>query len=197
MTIARSSQSKGLRPAELSRADGTPFSLGSLSQALRLMSFRRKRSATTVADCDLEKVRVFYAALGPGFPASAQSIFGNDEANEGVDGANAADEWCVFHGGRPVRSLSATDLTNDELFAMPTDWELTRVHVRRLRGEVTRRGDHVTVEGHYCCRPHSSWDGVSYPFVHQWTLHAGRALRFENFLGSRELRRMKPLEREV
>ena len=192
MTIARSSQSKCLRPAELSRADGTLRGLRSLCRALGFASFRRAQSATAVADCDLEKLRVFYAALGPGFPASALSIFGNGEANEGVDGANAGGEWCVVHGGRPVRSLSAADLTNDELFAMPTDWELTRVHVRRLRGEVTRRGDHVMVEGDYCCRSHGAWDGFSYPFVHQWTLHLGRALRFENFISSRELRRMDP-----
>ena len=52
----------------------------------------------------------------------------------------------------------------------------------------------VTVQGHLYCRPRGSWDNERLPFLHTWTMCAGRALRFESFLDDLELRRHGRLE---
>ncbi len=150
------------------------------------MRIGRLRKAT-VDEADLERLRVFYAALGPGFPIEALSVFEGEQAAHDED-------WCLRLRGRTLRCFGAEELSNDELFVMPPNWEVTRVVVRDLRGSLTKRGEVVSVTGHFYCRPHGSWGNERLPFLHLWTMCAGRALHFESFLDGVELRRKSHLE---
>jgi hypothetical protein len=136
---------------------------------------------------DLEQLRVLYASLGPGFPAQAQRVFDGDGA--GGDGS-----WCFAYNGRRLRCLAAPELSNYELFALPPDWELMHVVVSSLTGRLTSRGELLNAIGYLYCRPRGSWESVRLPFMHLWTMCAGRALRYESILDGIELRRAQRLE---
>ncbi len=147
---------------------------------LAIMS-RRLRNGGAVDEVDLERLRVLYAALGPGFPAAALAVFTGE--------ATAGDDWCVSYRGRTQRCLPAGELSNDELFVLPPRWEVMRVVVHALKGKPTKRGDVVSVSGYFYCRPRGSWTNERIPFLHLWTMCAGQALRFDSFLDEIELRR--------
>ncbi len=128
-----------------------------------------------MADDDLEQLRNAYAALGPGFPREALTLFDQGGAEGG--------EWCVKVYGRTWRCLNASELQSTDLFALPSTWELTRAEVVRLR---YKRG-FATVTGLMYCRPRGSWENVRMPLLHVWTMCFGKALRFQNILDDFEL----------
>jgi hypothetical protein len=76
----------------------------------------------------------------------------------------------------------------------PGNWELTHVDLDALEGELTKRGDLLRASGHLCCRPRGSWANERFPFLHLWTMCAGRALAFRSYLDGRELRRSAALD---
>jgi hypothetical protein len=141
----------------------------------------------TSDDADLNALRDLYGALGPGFPLEAQRVFEGDQQSE-------RDEWCIGLRGRMLRCFDADELSSDEIFGLPAKWELTKVEVYKLRGRLTKSGDVVKVMGHLHCRPRGSWDSERFPFLHLWTMCAGRALRLESFFDGLELRRKGVLE---
>jgi hypothetical protein len=156
--------------------------------------FGRPRKA--VDEADLEGLKGFYDALGLGFPLQALRIFGGD-TDGGGDGGGAEDAggsggqgaWCLRHLGRTLRCVNANDLSNRELFVLPEAWEVIRVVAHRLAGRQTKRGDQITVGGDLYCRPHGTWENMRIPFLHTWTMCAGKALLFENLLDATDLRR--------
>jgi hypothetical protein len=132
-----------------------------------------------VADEELEQLRNAYRALGPGFPAEAQSLFSEDAEADGGD-------WCVKVFGKTSRCLRASELATTDLFALPGTWEVTRAEVRRL----TYKRGIATVTGFMYCRPRGSWENMRIPLLHVWTMRLGKALRFENLLDGIELSRV-------
>jgi hypothetical protein len=130
-----------------------------------------------VAD-NLDQLRSAYHALGPGFSTEARELF---------DHPTEADHAAWRLRGSHVRSrlLSATELVTDDLFAVPATWEITRVVPDRM----DERGNTVTVTGHMYCRPKGSWETVSLPFMHRWTMCRGRVLNLRSFLDGIELSR--------
>jgi hypothetical protein len=137
-------------------------------------------------EVDLEAVRNLYAALGPGFAFEARRVFEGDTPS-------ADEEWCVGDNGFGAGCFPVSELSGDRLFRLPEHWELTRVAVYKLKGRLTRRGDVVRVKGHLHCRLRGDWDVERFPFIHMWTMCAGKALSFESFLDGLELRRRSPL----
>jgi hypothetical protein len=133
-------------------------------------------------EADLEQLRALYASLGPGFPPQAQRVFAGEEAND--------ESWCLGHNGWQLRCLPALELSNNELFSLPPGWELMRVDIFSLTGKLTSRGELLNVSGHLYCRPRGSWETMRLPFLHLWTMCAGRALSFQSFLDGVELRRV-------
>jgi hypothetical protein len=131
-------------------------------------------------EADLERLRELYAALGPGFPAEVVRVFADEETS--ADGG-----WCLSYNGRRERCLPTTELSNHELFAMPPTWELIGVTVSRLSGRLTKRGEQLDAAGHLFCRPRGAWETMRLPFLHHWTLCAGKLLRFESLLDGIEL----------
>ncbi len=131
-----------------------------------------------MADEELEQLRNVYSALGPGFPAEALSLFGEDAGADGQD-------WCVKVFGRTSRYLRASEIASTDLFALPGTWEVMRAEVRRL----TYKRGVATVTGLMYCRPRGSWENVRVPLLHVWTMRLGKALRFENLLDGIELSR--------
>jgi len=130
----------------------------------------------------LEGLRSFYDALGLGFPLEGRVLFGDDEGERNA--------WRVVQRGHRLGYVAASDVSNDELFALPAGWEITRVAVHTFESRHTSGGDTVTVGGHLYCRPRGRWGNERFPFLHIWTMCAGRALRFEDFLERVELKRM-------
>jgi len=143
--------------------------------------WRRLRQHREPEEADLAALRSLYAALGPGFPPEALNVFL-------PDGASYAEEWCV-HGRRVPSCAPAADLSNHMLFGMPPSWELTRVELRVLEGGFTKRGDRLKAGGFFFCRPRGTWHSERLPFLHFWTMCAGKVLLFESFLEEFELRR--------
>jgi len=154
-----------------------------------------RRPDNDADETDLEALRALYAALGPGLPIEVARVFAGD-------GSAASEQW----EGRVRRSrglilttqrwqhLDDGPITPAGLFLLPPAWELTRSELARLSGELTKRGDLLSAEGTFYCRPRGSWDTDPLPFLHLWTMCAGRALRFESFLDGLELRRVGHLE---
>ena len=141
---------------------------------------------TSFDDDALERLEKLYDALGLGFPPEGLVLFGGDTSELGV--------WSVSRRGRKLGYVSSSEVSNDELFALPPAWEIMRVVVHTVGSEHTRRGDVVSVAGHLYCRPRGSWASERFPFLHIWTMCAGRALRFEDFLDGVELKRTSRLE---
>jgi hypothetical protein len=141
-------------------------------------------------EADLEALREFYAALGPGLPPAVERVFSGD-------GWPQSARWQAgLRRGRgralaPLswRRLASDDLTPERLFLLPPGWELTRAALARLGGLLSRKGDLLSAQGTYYCRPCGSWNTEALPFVHFWTMCGGRALRFANYLDGLELRR--------
>jgi hypothetical protein len=139
-------------------------------------------------DVDLEALRGLYAALGPGFAFEARQVFEGEDRSDG-------EEWCAGLNGFRVGCLAVSDLSGERLFMLPEKWELTRVAVQQLKGRLTKRGDVVKVRGYLYCRLRGDWDVEQFPFLHMWTMCAGKAIRLESFFDGLELRRSAPLAR--
>ena len=146
-----------------------------------------ERAHTDMVPGEVEGLRAFYDALGLGFPLEGRTLFGDDDVFE-------PDVWRVTQRGHRLGSVGAGEISNDELFALPAGWEITRVVAHTFDSRHTRRGDVVTVGGHLYCRPRGRWGNERFPFLHIWTMCAGRALRFEDFLERVELKRMSRVE---
>ncbi len=147
---------------------------------------RRRRQPPGMAPAvlaDLAQLRLFYGALGLGFPAGGNALFGVQEDAE----------WHVTWRGRIRRCLSAQELVAEDLFHLPWRWELMRVRLYEYYGRLTRHGEFVCVSGSVCSRPHGDWQHDQFPFVHQWTLKDGRALRLQSPLSESQLVRVSPL----
>jgi hypothetical protein len=145
---------------------------------------------------DLAALQGLYSALGPGLPIEVERVFAGD-------GAPGSGEWCARHRGRGLvlapqsrwRCFFADeDLSAERLFSLPPGWELTRARLTKLQGERTRRGDQLSAQGTFFCRLRGSPATDPLPFLHLWTMCAGRALRFESYLDGLELRRARVLE---
>jgi hypothetical protein len=137
---------------------------------------------------DLERLRRLYAALGPGFASEVLGVFADGEAP-----AAQGNAWCLRYNGHLERCLPTLELSNHELFAMPPAWEVMRVTVSRLGGRLTKHGEQFDVAGQLFCRPRGTWETMRLPFMHLWTIRAGRVLRFESLLDGIELRRVGSL----
>ncbi len=150
--------------------------------------FRRqaREAASAPASETVEALRALYHGLGPGFPTEAVRLF--DQSGPGQSGPGRAD-WCLRHNGRLLRCLSAGELGSSDLFSLPPSWEVMRVVVNNLMP----RRDVVTVTGAVYCRPRGTWEAVRLPLLHIWTMRAGKALRFENYLDGIELSRVGAL----
>jgi hypothetical protein len=150
-----------------------------------------RRQDSLADETDLEALRELYASLGPGLPLEVARVFGGD-------GSPASEQWYVrVRRGRgailaPQRwhRVAVDDLTSARLFLLPPAWEFTRAALSELHGELTRRGDLLSAQGTFYCRPRGSWDADPLPFLHLWTMCAGRALRFESYLEGLEMRRV-------
>ena len=134
----------------------------------------------------LERLRSAYRALGPGFPPEAVALF----AYGGDDGGGA---WYRLAPRGQRRRLATAEMTSNDLFSMPPNWEVMRVELRRLNA---RRGL-VTASGFMRCRPRGTWENLRIPFLHTWTMRDGKALTFQNFLDSIELRRADERDRRA
>jgi ketosteroid isomerase-like protein len=144
---------------------------------------RHARESTRAApDENVERLRAMYHALGPGFPAEALLLFDQESESDRAG-------WCLRQNGHVLRWLSAGELANDDLFSMPGSWEVMRVVVH----SVMPKRDIVTVTGAVYCRPRGSWETMRLPLLHIWTMRAGKALRFENYLDGLELSRVDGL----
>ena len=130
---------------------------------------------------------MLYAFLGPGFPPQVLRVFASEAEREG-------ESWCLAYNGWQLRCLAALDLSNNELFALPPGWELMRVDIAKLTGKLTSHGEVLNVAGFFYCRPHGAWEDMGFPFLHLWTMCAGRALRFQSFFDGIELQRVGRLE---
>lgn len=146
-----------------------------------------ERAQADMVPEDVEGLRAFYDALGLGFPLEGRALFGGGDAF-------APDSWSVVQRGRRLGYVDASEISNDELFALPAGWEITRVAVHTFESRHTGRGEVVTVGGHLYCRPRGRWGNERFPFLHIWTMCAGRALRFEDFLERVELKRLSRVE---
>ena len=51
------------------------------------------------------------------------------------------------------------------------------------------RGDRVVVMGHIRCRPRGSWDVMSVPFAHIWTVARGKVVSVLSYLDGIEIER--------
>jgi hypothetical protein len=156
---------------------------------------KRRLHSTEPDEADLEALRELYGALGPGLPPELVRVFSGD-------GSPESEQWHArLRRGRGLllmpprrRCLASSDLTPERLFQLPPGWELTRTALARLGGKLSGRGDLLSAQGTYYCRPRGSWSTDALPFVHLWTMWAGRALRFASYLDGFELRRAGPLE---
>lgn len=145
-------------------------------------------------ETDLEALREFYAALGPGLRPEVERVFAGD-------GSPGSVQWqgCLHRGRGLVlaplrwRRLTSDGLTPERLFLLPPGWELTRAALAKLDGTLGKKGDLLSAQGTYYCRPRGSWANDPLPFVHLWTMCAGRALRFASYLDGLELRRDQTL----
>lgn len=137
-------------------------------------------------EVNLEALRSFYAALGPGFALQARRVF------EGAD-SSAEEQWCAGINGLRVGCFDVSSLSSDRLFVLPRYWELTRVTVDKVVGRQTKRGYVVRVKGHFYCRVRGDSDVEEFPFLHMWTMLGGRALRLESFFDGLEFRRTASL----
>ncbi|HMK91899.1 MAG TPA: hypothetical protein VK576_02775 [Thermoleophilia bacterium] len=146
-------------------------------------------------EADLEALRELYASLGPGYPLEVARVFAGD-------GSATSEQWDARtrRGRGPFvvpqrwRRVAGDDLSSGSLFLLPPGWELTRAELSELQGELTRRGDLLSAEGTFYCRLRGGWHTDPLPFLHLWTMCAGRALRFESYLEGLELRRAGRLE---
>ena len=132
-------------------------------------------------EANVDGIRGLYNALGLGFPPAARRVFGAD------DGGGRG-SWCLRHLGRTVRCLRSPDLSNSELFALPGTWEVIRVVARSITGRSRDGFDRINVIGTLYCRPAGTWENISLPFQHAWTMRAGRALMFENLIDATVLK---------
>ena len=146
--------------------------------------FRRRdhKTASPPASETVEPLRALYHALGPGFPTEALRLFGQEPEPDRTG-------WCLRHNGHVMRCLSAGELGSSDLFSLPSSWEVMRVVVNNLMS----KRDIVTVTGAVYCRPRGTWEAVRLPLLHIWTMRAGKALRFENYLDGIELSRVGAL----
>jgi hypothetical protein len=142
----------------------------------------RKRASQDADETNLDALRDLYGALGPGFPLAVKRVFEGDTRLR-------TDEWQLRVQGLKRGSVVADDLSSGGLFSLPPRWELTRVAAERLQGRFTKDGDVIKARGHIYCRPTGGWESERFPFIHMWTMCAGKALRFESFFDGLELRR--------
>ena len=147
------------------------------------MGWRREKRVP-VDEANLSGIRSLYSALGLGFPPAVRRVFG-DEEGEGRR------PWCLRQLGRTVRCLKTPDLSNRELFQLPATWEVIRVVARSVTGRHKRGVDRINVIGTMYCRPAGTWENISLPFQHAWTMRGGRALLFENLIDATVLKRQE------
>ena len=132
-----------------------------------------------MADEELEQLRNAYRALGPGFPAEAQSLFSEDAEADGGrlvrqglgrDVALPARQRARHHGPlRPAGDLGGHARRGPAADLQARRRDRDRFHVLPARG---------------------SWENMRIPLLHVWTMRLGKALRFENLLDGIELSRV-------
>jgi ketosteroid isomerase-like protein len=126
----------------------------------------------------LTMLRDGYRAFGFGAPEAVLRLF-----DQHVPGREA--QWFV----RDVTSTTRyrpRDVVADDLFgSIPPHWQVVRVVPFRFEG----RGDRVVVTGHIRCRPRGSWDVMSVPFAHIWTVARGKVVSVLSYLDGIEIER--------
>jgi hypothetical protein len=143
----------------------------------------RRDKGVQVDTANVDGIRGLYSALGLGFPPAVRRVFeADDDENRG------SGSWCLRHLGRTVRCLRSPELSNSELFALPGTWEVVRVVARSISARSKHGLDRIDVTGTLYCRPAGTWENISLPFQHAWTMRAGRALVFENLIDATVLR---------
>lgn len=126
-------------------------------------------------------IRRGYAAFGLGAHHDVLAMFGQ------ADGQ--AERW-------QIRSLDSTrfhpacEVAAEDLFgAIPPQYEVIGVQPRHWR--LDGRGRRLTVMGHYRTRLRGSWDVLTLPFVHIWSITGGRVEGVLSLLDGIELRRLR------
>jgi len=126
----------------------------------------------------LRMLREGYRALGFGAPEAVLRLFDQHEPGREA-------QWVV----REVTSTAryrARDVVADDLFgSIPPHWQVVRVVPFRFQ----ERGDRLVVTGHIHCRPRGSWNVMSVPFAHIWTVARGKVVRVLSYLDGIEIER--------
>jgi hypothetical protein len=127
----------------------------------------------------LTVLRDGYRSLGFGAPRAVLRLFDQDEP-----GCEA--RWIVREVTSTAR-YQARDVVADDLFgSIPPHWQVVRVVPRRFQ----ERDNRVVVLGHIHCRPRGSWDVMSIPFAHIWTVVRGKVVSVLSYLDGIEIERV-------
>ncbi|HJW75642.1 MAG TPA: hypothetical protein VJ787_08235 [Thermoleophilia bacterium] len=126
----------------------------------------------------LDMLRAGYRALGFGAPEPVLRMF-----DQHLPGREA--RWVVRDVTSTARFRSR-DVVADDLFgSIPPHWQVVRVVPWRFED----KDDRVIVMGHIWCRPRGSWDVMSVPFGHIWTLALGKVVSVLSYLDGIEIER--------
>ena len=126
----------------------------------------------------LEMLREGYRSLGFGAPAAVLRLFDQD-----VPGREA--RWVVREVTSTAR-YGTREVVADDLFgSIPSHWQVVRVVPRRWQ----ESEDRVVVLGHIYCRPGGSWEVMSVPFAHIWTVVRGKVVSVLSYLDGIEIER--------
>jgi hypothetical protein len=127
----------------------------------------------------LAMLREGYRSLGFGAPLAVLRLFDQD-----VPGREA--RWIVREVTSTTR-YQAREVVADDLFgSIPPHWQVVRVVPRRW----DQSDDRLVVLGHIHCRPRGSWDVMSVPFAHIWTIVRGRVVSVLSYLDGVEIERV-------
>jgi ketosteroid isomerase-like protein len=131
-----------------------------------------------VDDETLRVLREGYRAIGFGAPEAVLRLF-----DQHVPGREA--RWTVREVTSTTR-YGTREIVADDLFgSLPAHWQV--IGVEPMRFESHR--DSVVVMGHYKCRPRGSWEVMSVPFAHIWTVACGKIVRVLSYLDGIEIER--------
>ena len=132
---------------------------------------------TEVDEGAVERVRAAYEALGPGFPRQVAELFEQEGDDDGM--------WRRLAPRGQRRLIEAGELASEDLFSLPSGWEVMRVELRQL----SARRDLISAGGFLFCRPRGTWENIRVPFLHNWALCRDKVLTFQSVLDEIELRR--------
>ncbi len=127
----------------------------------------------------LAMLREGYRSLGFGAPAAVLRLFDQDAPGDQA-------HWIVRELTSTARYRAREVVADDLLGSIPPHWQVVHVVPRRWEGSDER----VVVVGHIECRPRGSWDVVSIPFAHIWTVVHGKVVSVLSYLDAIEIERV-------